>query len=147
LPNTVAADRCGGACASQITRQKLIQQGVPLQRIKKTPKYSRPASGFVNFLAKKQSQKLQPLKGEEYKAWRASVVDEWRSLPEELKSIEKQEAETQHAERAVRAHDGDESKEGADEGKLNEFALAGGLFKSVLSEVGSDMVPYEACCF
>jgi hypothetical protein len=77
LPNTVAADRCGGACASQITRQQLIQQGVPLQRIKKTPKYSRPASGFVNFLAKKQSQKLQPLKGEEYKAWRASGSEDY----------------------------------------------------------------------
>jgi hypothetical protein len=69
--------RCGGACASQITRQQLIQQGVPLQRIKKTPKYSRPASGFVNFLAKKQSQKLQPLKGEEYKAWRASGSEDY----------------------------------------------------------------------
>lgn len=123
----------------------MIEQGVPLQRLRKkaATSKSRPRSGFVNFFTKKQAARTEPLTGEAFKAWRASVVAEWNAMSDEMRAVETQEGRAAHSTRALSELDAVEGQSG--DGRRDDFASSGSVLRSVIAEVGNKLVPYKAC--
>lgn len=143
LTQMVAEHLKGGGCDPRIvTRQQLLQDGVPLRCFQKARR-SKPRGGFVNWMMKEEMERKKQgvmLSREEYRRWQKQKAAQWNELPMVRQALEVAEALAAHTSREL--DEGDVESINDSEDERRQRAL-----RCFVDVVGNDRTPFSSAAF